>query len=132
MTPGEAFTILKAKFMTHALQAKSDLFDELGCYSTEDFIYRKKEYVAPMQLDVNEIKPMKCKSLEVSYILSLNDWIVEYSFLFAWTVLELQDFTEWRSNSTLGTPVLPAPSPATPSIPHASLSPHQKELVDFN
>jgi hypothetical protein len=44
MTPREAFTILKAKFMTPALQAKSDLFDELGCYSIEDFIYLEKEH----------------------------------------------------------------------------------------
>jgi hypothetical protein len=39
MTPVEAFTILEAKLMTPALQTKSVLFDELGCYSIEDFIY---------------------------------------------------------------------------------------------
>jgi hypothetical protein len=44
MTPGEAFTILNGKYMTPALQAKSDLFDELGCYSTEYIIYLEKHY----------------------------------------------------------------------------------------
>jgi hypothetical protein len=71
MTPGEAFTILKAKFMTPALQARSDCFDELGCYTTEDFVYIEKVHCAMIQFDVNEIKPMKFKPLEVSYLLAL-------------------------------------------------------------
>jgi hypothetical protein len=54
MTPGEASTILKAKSMTAALQAKSDLFDELGCYSTDNFVYIEKEHLAMILLDVNE------------------------------------------------------------------------------
>jgi hypothetical protein len=75
MTPGEAFTNLKAKFMTPALQAKSDLFDELGCYTTEDFIYIKKNQLALIQVDVNRIKPMKFKPRKVSYLLALIDWL---------------------------------------------------------
>jgi hypothetical protein len=66
MSPGEAFTILKNKFMTPALQAKSDLSDELGCYTTEDFIYIENEHLAMIPLDINEIKPMKLPS-SISY-----------------------------------------------------------------
>jgi hypothetical protein len=51
--------------------------------------------------------------------------------LFAWTALVLQDFTERRRNATPCTPV-PTPSPATPSIPTASVSHDQKALNDFN
>jgi hypothetical protein len=86
--------------MTPAIQAKSELFDKLGRYSTEDFVYLEKEHLATIKFDVNEIKPMKFKPLAVSYLLSLINWIVEYSFLFAWAAQILQNFTEWRRRAT--------------------------------
>jgi hypothetical protein len=56
-----------------------------------------------IQKDVNETKPIKFKPLEFRYLLALIDWRVEYSLLFAWTVLEVQDFTDWQRHSTPGT-----------------------------
>jgi hypothetical protein len=51
MTPVLAFDILKERFMTTALQAKSDLFDALGCESTDDFVWLQKEDLADIRLD---------------------------------------------------------------------------------
>jgi hypothetical protein len=104
MTPMEAFNILKAKFMTPALQAKSNLFDELGRNSTDDFIWLQKEDLDKIQKDVSEVK-LKFKPLEVRYLLALINWIVGFNSALAWTALELQDFADWRRHSLTGTPI---------------------------
>jgi hypothetical protein len=106
MNPVDAFTILKGQFMTPALQVKSDIFDELGCYSTGDFVYLDKEHVIKVIKIVDDSETMKFKPLQVTYLLSLIDWLVEYSFSFAWTYLVLRDFTKWRRNARRRTPVL--------------------------
>jgi hypothetical protein len=104
MTPLEAFNILKAKFMTPALQAKSNLFDDLGCHGTDHFVWLQKEDLDKIQKDVGEVK-LKFKPLEVSYLLALINWLIKFNPLLAWTVLELQYFADWGRHSLPGGPV---------------------------
>jgi hypothetical protein len=75
---------------------------------------------------------LKCKPLEVRYLLAPIDWIGEFNSWPAWTGLELQDFSDWRRHSLTATPVKIAPSPATPSTPPASSSSPNKEVADFS
>jgi hypothetical protein len=104
MTPVEASNILKDKFMTPTSQARSDLFDELGCHSTDNFVWLQKEDLDKIQKNEGEVK-LKIKALEVRYLLALIDWIIEFNPLLAWTVLEVQDFADWRRHSLPGTHV---------------------------
>jgi hypothetical protein len=43
---------------------------------------------------IKESEPIECKPLEVTYLLSLPDWLVKLSFSFTWIYLVLQDFNE--------------------------------------
>jgi hypothetical protein len=100
----KALDILKAKFMTPALQAKSDFFDDLGCHGTDDFVWLQKEDLDKIQQVVGEVK-LTFRPLEVMYILALIDWVGVFNPSLACTVLELQDSTDWRRHSLPGTPV---------------------------
>jgi hypothetical protein len=75
----------------------------LGCTSTDKFVWLLKKYLDKMQVD-GEVQ-LKLKPVKVRYLLALINWIKEFNFLHAWTVLELQDFADWRRHSLPGTPV---------------------------
>jgi hypothetical protein len=134
MTPVLAFTILKERFMTTALQAKSNLFGALGCSATDDFVWLQKEDLDMIRVDGEA--DLKFKPLEVRYLLALITWIWEFKTPLVWTKLALQDFSAWRKhNKNPGSPGSIVPSFATPATSSTSVSSFHspnKELENFS
>ena len=124
--------------MTPSIVPKLGLLEELGCYSTNDFIFLDKEQLERVCIIDEDSENIKFRTAEVNHLLALIQWIVSFNFTYGWTRNSMEDFQEWRFERFMRPSPEPAPIPVPPApvvtvVSHdrPTLSTEEKALIDF-
>ena len=128
LNPAKAFELLILKFMPQDLKDKEILFENIGCFSTSDFMYLEKE-------DFQDARGISCEislrftKVEIKYLMALATWILLNSTSYAWARMEIDDFLAWRLDARIQT-VVGTPE-MIPQIHGRAQNQDSKELENF-
>ena len=128
LNPAKAFELLILKFMPQDLKDKEILFENIGCFSTSDFVYLEKEDFQDARGISGEIS-LRFTQVEIKYLMALATWILLNSTSYAWARMEIDDFLAWRLDARIQTVV---GTPETiPQIHGRAQNQDSKELENF-